>query len=215
MNNVTLGGVESSDRPPVRVLRDDGRRHGRTPRAGGPLRRAHAHEQHAQHAGRGDRALPAGAHPAVLAAPRQRRRGPQSGRRRHRARVRNAHRHVGDRAVRAPAARAVRRPRRRARRARHATRSSATAARKRCRERSNCSFARAIGFGSRRLAAAGMARPDRTTKDCRKPYSRRHGGTGTEGLSLEGCVPRRRKTFRVLPCPPSPPCPRSGLRRIR
>ena len=31
----------------------------------GPQRRAHAHEQHAQHAGRGDRALPAGADPPV------------------------------------------------------------------------------------------------------------------------------------------------------
>ena len=33
MNNVTLGGTRSAHRPPLRVLRDDGRRHGRPPRA--------------------------------------------------------------------------------------------------------------------------------------------------------------------------------------
>ena len=36
MNNVTLGGTRSAHRPPVRVLRDDGRRHGRAARAAGP-----------------------------------------------------------------------------------------------------------------------------------------------------------------------------------
>ena len=68
MNNVTLGGTRSAT----------GRRFAYYETMGGGMggrrglrraeRRAHAHEQHAQHAGRGDRALSARAHSAVRAA---------------------------------------------------------------------------------------------------------------------------------------------------
>ena len=65
MNNVTLGGRHPRTGQPFAYYETIGGGMGGRPGLRRHQRRAHAHEQHAQHAGRGDRALPAGAHPPV------------------------------------------------------------------------------------------------------------------------------------------------------
>ena len=92
MNNVTLGGRASRARTsPFAYYETLGGGMGGRNGLRGHQRRAHAHEQHEEHAGRGDRALPAGARsPQYRAAARQRRSGRVSRRRRARARVRGA-----------------------------------------------------------------------------------------------------------------------------
>ncbi len=90
MNNVTMGGVDPATGRRFAYYETIGGGMGGAARPDGPRRRAHPHEQHAQHARRGDRTLPADPHPAVRAAARQRRGRRRAGRRRPRARVRGA-----------------------------------------------------------------------------------------------------------------------------
>ncbi len=79
MNNLTIGGIDPRTGAALRLLRNHRRRHGRAPHQRRRLRRPHAHDQLAQHAGRGPRirlSLP----PApIFASPQQRRRGPSHG----------------------------------------------------------------------------------------------------------------------------------------
>ena len=71
----------------LRLLRNHRRRDGRAARPGGPERRPHPHEQHAQHAGRSDGALPPPAHPPLPVAHGQHRTRRVSRRTRHHPRI--------------------------------------------------------------------------------------------------------------------------------
>ncbi len=58
MNNLTIGGIDPQHRRAVRLLRDRRRRHGRSPRQTRRLGRAHAHDEFAEHSGRGRWSMP-------------------------------------------------------------------------------------------------------------------------------------------------------------
>ena len=165
MNNLTIGGMDdrSGEAGSLRLLRNHRRRLGRQRGPRRRLRRAHAHDQLAQHAGRGAGVQLSVPRDEVCPARGQRRRRQTSRRRRHRARDGSAGRRHGDPALRPPQVPALRTGGRRRRRAgTHRESCAPTVPANSCPARAARACAAANASASKLPAAADGAKRNRT-----------------------------------------------------